>query len=821
MRVNNGKNLLKLAVAVILTGLVLASALFPPAGGVSYLMARTADDLAVSARSVITEPAPSITTITDRNGEPMAWMYEQRRVNVPSEKISEPMKQAIVAIEDRRFWEHSGVDWQGTARAAVTNFVSGSVAQGASTLEQQLIKNHTLLVNSKTEAERRAATATDYGRKLREIRIAQDLEGSMSKDEVLTKYLNVVPFGNGSFGVEVAAQTYFGVPAAELKVEQAALLAGLVQQTTGLDPYTNPEGATARRNEVLSAMESTGAITPEQAKAAKDAPLGVLEEPQSLPQGCISAGDRGFFCDYTVSYLNEHGIDREELARGGYTIRTTLDPKVQENTQRALREQADPQAEGVAEVMNVVEPGKDTRRVLAMASSRVYGLDANAKQTVQPQTYTPVGNGAGSVFKIFAATAAVERGMGIDSSLWVPRRYEAWGLGSGGAAGCPEGMYCVENVGNFPSSMTLRESLARSPNTPFIQMSEQVGVDGVMDMAVRLGMRSYTEEGSFDGESSVQEYVSENTLGSFVLGPTPVDALELSNVGATLASGGRWCEPSPIDSITDSNGEPVELEVPPCEDAVDPGVAGAIANAMSEDTTFGTAKDAAAKFNWDGKVSAKTGTTESHQSAAFLGFTNGLAAAVYTYNDSPTVTQLCTTPLRQCWEGDLFGGREPARTWFSAMRPIVDEYGGMNIPELNDDFLQGTSISRLPNVVGMQEPEARRKLEEAGFKVESQRASQTGEPRGIVTSTQVPGLLLKGGTVTIYVSDGSAKPAPPRTTTRRPTSTWTVPSPSEMPSLEELIPDLPTPPTTGGGGGGGGGGTGGGIDIPGIGRIPF
>ena len=785
--VNKGRNLMKLAVAVVLTGLLLASALFPALGGSGYLMARTADNLAVSSRSVVSGEAPTITTITDVHGTPMAWLYEQRRTNVESDLISDEMKDAIVAIEDRRFWEHSGVDWQGTIRAALANFTSGSVQQGASTIEQQLIKNHALLVEAETEAERRAATATDYGRKLREIRIAQDLEDNLSKDEVLTRYLNLVPFGNGSFGVEDAARTYFGITAAELSVPQAALLAGLVQQTSGLNPYTNPDGALYRRNDVLNAMADTGSISRAQADDAIATDLGVLPEPNRLPQGCIAAGDSGFFCDYVIEYLAEHGLDRAALSRGGYTVRTTLDPAVQASIQNSVRTHASPTAQGVAEVMNIIEPGTDSRRVLAMASSRVYGLDADAMQTVQPQPHSPVGNGAGSVFKIFAATAAVEQGMGIDTELAVPRRYEATGLGTGGAAGCPANMYCVENVGTFPQTMTLRESLARSPNTPFIAMSEQVGVDGVMDMAVRLGMRSYLEPGSFDGESSVADYVSDNTLGSFALGPTPVDALELTNVGATLASDGRWCEPNPIEELTDRDGNPVQLEEPACEQAVDPGVAHAMAHALSSDIDGGTAEAAAETVNWDGPVAAKTGTTESNQSAAFLGFTSGLAGAVYVYNDSPTTTELCTSPLRQCWSGDLYGGREPALTWFGAVSPIIDDFGGKVLPDMDPAFHEGTARARMPDVVGMQEAEAREVLEEAGYGVQSTTVGQTGMPRGTVSGVRTPGVLLQGGTVTLEISDGT-RPAP-------------APAPAPAPRP------------------GGGGGVPNYIDIPGFGRI--
>ncbi len=794
-----GSSLLKLGVATVLLALIVASALFPVVGGSAYLAARTAEEIATSSRSVITKPAPEVTTITDRNDHPIAWLYDQRRINVPSERIAPAMKDALVSVEDRRFFEHGGIDWRGTARAAVKNFTSGSVQEGASTLEQQLVKNHTLLVDAENEAERRAATATDYGRKIREIRIAREMEDELSKDEVLTKYLNLVPFGNGAFGVEVAANTYFGISAAELSVPQAALLAGLVQQTTGLDPYRNPEGARARRDDVLTAMASTGRITEQEAAEAKSQELGVLPEPQRLPRGCITAGDLGFFCDYVISYLNDHGISQHQLERGGYHIKTTLDPKVQGSVQESLRAQAEPTTPGAAEVMTLLEAGDNSRRVLAMASSRFYGLDGEQGQTVQPQPFTPVGNGAGSIFKIFAAAAAVEQGLGIDARFEVPRRYEASGLGTGGADNCPPGLYCVENVGAYPPSMTLRQALATSPNTPFIRMSELVSVESVVDMAVRLGMRSYTHPGSFDGESSVREYVAEHKLGSFVLGPTAINNVELSNVAATLASNGRWCEPSPIDTITDPSGRAVELDVPECEQVLEPEAAHALANALSDDTIDGTAKQAAEEMSWQGPIAAKTGTTESHRSAAFLAFSGPLAGAVYAYNDSPTISELCSAPLRQCGSGDLFGGHEPARTWLGAVGPIIDDFGGPQLPPLDPDFVLGTSITRMPTVVGLQSPEARDLLEEAGYKVETRTVSRTGAARGIVVSINHADLLLKGGTVTLNVADGSRQPAPPPRTSYAPqlppSSPRGVPAPTPSqprgPSINDLLDLLP------------------------------
>ncbi|MGV0801774.1 transglycosylase domain-containing protein, partial [Mycolicibacterium elephantis] len=166
--------------------------------------------------------------------------------------------------------------------------------------------------------ERRAAVETTPARKLREIRMALTLDKTFTKPEILTRYLNLVSFGNGAFGVQDAAQTYFGIDASELNWEQAALLAGLVQSTSSLNPYTNPDGALARRNVVLDTMIEN---LPEEAaalRAAKEKPLGILPQPKELPRGCIAAGDRAFFCDYALEYLARAGISKEQVAKGGY-----------------------------------------------------------------------------------------------------------------------------------------------------------------------------------------------------------------------------------------------------------------------------------------------------------------------------------------------------------------------------------------------------------------------------------------------------------------------------------------------------------------------
>jgi len=171
------------------------------------------------------------------------------------------MKLAIVSIEDKRFYEHSGVDWRGTFRALLTNSSSGSTQQGASTLDQQYVKNYQLLVVAQNDAERQAATDPTYARKLKEIRIALTLDKQLGKQEILTRYLNLVPFGSGAYGIQSAAKTYFGIDAKDLNVPQSAMLAGMVQSSS-VTPYTNPEAVLARRNLVLTPCRPTACSTP-------------------------------------------------------------------------------------------------------------------------------------------------------------------------------------------------------------------------------------------------------------------------------------------------------------------------------------------------------------------------------------------------------------------------------------------------------------------------------------------------------------------------------------------------------------------------------
>ena len=781
------------ALCCLLAGLLMAGLLFPVAGGIGLVAIRISDSVDEDTTHILQGEIPIVSTMVDAAGTPIAWLYTQRRWIVPTHRIADTMKLAIVSIEDRRFAEHNGVDVQGTLTGLFGYLQASEDTRGGSTIEQQYVKNYNLLVKAQTDAERRAAIATTPARKMREMRMAVALDRILAKPDILTRYLNLVPFGNGAYGIQHAARTYFGINAADLNWQQAALLAGMVQSTSALDPYTNPEGALARRNLVLDTMIQNVPDRAAELEAAKATPLGVLPQPDGLPQGCIAALDRAFFCEYALQYLARAGISKDDVMRNGYLIRTTLDPRVQDSVKKAVDNVASPTADGVASVMSVIRPGRDAHRVMAMASNRTYGLNLAAGQTVQPQPYSLAGDGAGSIFKIFTTAAALDMGLGINAQLDVPPVYRGKGLGSSNTPGCPPETWCVKNAGDYRSPMNVTDALAQSPNTAFANLIAQVGVPRAVDMAVRLGLRSYAEPGTaraYDPKSneSLADYLKRQNLGSFTLGPIEINALELSNVAATLASGGMWCPPSPIDKIIDRTGHEVALQTPACEQAVPVGLANTLANALSKDSISGTAAAAAGSAGWGLPMSGKTGTTESHRSSGFLGFTNQYAAANYVFDDSPTPSGLCSYPLRKCSYGNLFGGKEPAQTWFQAMKPIANDFGPVSLPPTDPRYVNGGPGGEVPSVVGLKLDAARKRIQDAGFRVADQPTPVNSySAKGAVVGTTPKGKTIPGSIITINTSNGIA-PAPVYVP---PVSTW---QPSNPAPAAPPAPELPPPP---------------------------
>jgi membrane peptidoglycan carboxypeptidase len=779
VRFTNG--LFKLLSLCLLAGVLLAGMLFPVVGALGVASNRASDTIDSAQADMVEVPPALITSITDSGGKQIATLYDQYRVPVAADQISPTMKAALIAIEDRRFYEHHGVDWKGTFRAALST--SGGNQQGGSTLTQQYVKNYLInVVYRGNKADQRKAQEPTIARKLREARIALQLEQKMSKEEILAGYLNVVEFSNEIYGIGAAAATYFGTTPDKLTVPQAALLAGMVNNPSTYNPWKQGPKALERRNLVIEQMVQVGRLSAADGEAARKEPLGVLPEVSKPPKNCNGAGpEAGFFCQYVVTYLEKLGFTEDQLITGGYTIKTSLDLNATSLAKAAAMKETPKDINGIANTMAIVKPGKDRHEVVALVSNRDYGPNAAAGQTQFPQPYGIENKfGAGSIYKIFTAAAALEKGMGIYNVIDTPNTYVSHLFDGGNEKSCPRTekpddgnnrWYCLKNAGDYQPQMTLQDGLALSPNTGFVKLEEMLGsTDPVVDMASRLGMRE-TMASNMDGktpkpgeETQAQHFKSRpGNPGkpTFTLGPSPTSTLELANVAATLMSGGTWCPPTPIVSITDRNGQPVDLKgkEQPCDQAVDEPLANTLVTGMSKDDTMGTSHAAAASAGWTRPMLGKTGTTQDYKSAGFVGAIPQYAAAVLTFNDGPKPRPISvnTHPPSLQNTGNIYGGTVPARTWFATMKPLLGDSPTIGLPPTDPRYTDGGTETKVPNVVGMTQQDATNKLQSAGYRVNPVQRDD-GARKGTVVSQNPRGTRLPGDTITIYVSTGVVPP---------------------------------------------------------------
>ncbi len=752
----SGNALIRLLGLCLLAGLLVAGMMFPAVGGIGLASNQASETVNSVSSSLVQSQVPMVTTITDKDGVPIAYVFDQNRFNTPPKAIADTMKAAIIAIEDRRFFEHNGVDWRGTARALMTNLSSSGSAlegQGASTLTMQYIKNYMLYAVAQNDAERAAAVESTPARKLREVRVALQLEKQLSKDEILARYLNIVFFGHNAYGVASAARTYFNTTPDKLTIPQAALLAGMVRSTSEYDPVEHPAEALARRNVVIDEMANVGSITTAQADAAKAEPLGIQRPLTGLTNGCVGAGPAdGFYCQYTLDYLATVGFPESKLRRGGYLIRTNLDRRASDIAKRAVVAEVPTQTVGIANAMAIVEPGRERHAVRALVANRDYGLDADSGQTSYALPSLVQGFGAGSIYKIFTSAALLERGMGILNPVPVMDAYTSRVFRDNG------GPYTVTNAGKYRNgSVTLQTALAISPNTTFVALEDRIGkIDPVVDMAYRLGMRQSLNFKDAQGRT-IADAVKKEKRGSYTLGAEPTSPLDLANVGATLMSGGKWCPPTPIDAILDRNGRPVPVAEAPCEQAVPEGLANSLAVGLSkDDQPGGTSYAAAQAAHWNRPLLGKTGTTQNNRSAGFLGATPQYSGAVLVWPDGSHPAPICdTTPPRLCSNGDIFGGKVPARTWFDAMMPLHEGLPILPLPPTEPRYMTGAGPN-VPNVIGQGENTAQLILERSGFRVKRV-VSASDQPAGLVAA-ESPMTAQPGDEITITVSDGNGRP---------------------------------------------------------------
>jgi membrane peptidoglycan carboxypeptidase len=634
--------------------------------------------------------------VTDRDGTPIATLYAQYRLPVTPAGIAMTMKAAIIGIEDRRFYTEGGVDVQGMLRAAVNDSAGGSL-QGASTISQQFVKNYLVNVVDRNNPSAQQQDREDsLARKLREAKMAVQLNETMSKDDILANYLNVVEFSGTVYGVGAAAKAYFGTTADKLTVPQAALLAGMVNNPSVYNPYTHPGKALQRRNLVIDAMVSNRSIPASYAATAKAAPLGLLPDGPVTPSGtCMGAApDAGFFCAYAESYLVHAGFTADRLATGGYTIKTTLDPRVSQVAKDAVDANVPTTQDGVANTFAVVQPGPTGHQVLAMVANRNYGTDP-ARGETSTNIVADASNefGAGSSFKIFTSAAALVTGKaGLETPLPNPDS-QCFPVPDAHSS-----CYTVHNDGHYADPITLADGLATSPNVAFVGLESQVGLPAVLDMAFKLGLRNTlatNDAGRTPDPASGNPQYSEpqsqyfRNLLSFTLGNSPVSPLEMANVSATLMSGGVWCPPNPVLSVTDRDGNAVPVPQQACEQVIPTGVANTLEAGLSRDTTDGTSAQAAHAADWTRPDIGKTGTTQQSESVAFVGGVDDYAVSSMVFADGPHPREICPgTPvhLGDCGHG-AFGGTVAAPPYFHAMSRLLAGVPDQPIPGPDPAYL--------------------------------------------------------------------------------------------------------------------------------------
>jgi membrane peptidoglycan carboxypeptidase len=750
----------------VLGGVLLAGMLLPAALSAGVLSDQAADAADADLADLSEARLPSASVVTDSTGNPIAYLYQQNRTVLKPEQISQAMKAAAVAIEDRRFFDHHGVDWSGTLRAVVANSSSGQVVQGASTITQQYVKDYELYVTARTETDRLQATEQTVARKLRDIRAALRLEKRLSKKQILASYLNIVFLGNNTYGVAEGAHTYFNTTADKLTIPQAALLAGMVNSTAAYDPVAHPRAALGRRNLVITAMRDQGMINQAQADQAIASPLGLTTPLQPRPNGCIGAGADGYFCQYLIAYLTQAGFTPTQLDTGGYTIHTTLDPKAMDAVKAAIDAVVPPAQPHVADAMAVVAPGQDTHRVLALAANRTFGLRTDQLQTSYGLPYEPVNLGAGSIYKIFTTAVAMENGLGINTVIPVPASGYASPIYRDGAGRSIP----VHNDGHYPGALTLQDALAESPNTAFVKLEEFTGITPVVDMAVRMGMHSLATTPFIDPASgkrthhSIAEVTKAEKLASFTLGDSPTSILELANVGATLDSAGTWCPPNPVDSITNSSGAAVTVQALPCQQVLDPALANTLLTGLSKDAVDGTAAASAKAANWTRPIASKTGTTEQYESAGFFGVVPQVAGAVIVFDNSSSPKPLCDSgaaaPPVACAGGNIYGGKAPARTFFQAMNVYLAGQPALPLPPTDPRYTRGGHPTTVPNLIGQALPDAQAVLDQGGWPTHTQQVDNRA-PENTVIGQSPLGTVMPGQTVTLFVSSGQVPPPPP------------------------------------------------------------
>ena len=782
----NFANIISLLVAFLTTSVVvglLDAGLVMPAVGATGAAARQGVHAFDSLPGDFTQtPLSQQSRILADDGTLISTPYEENRVIVPLAQIAPVMRQAQIAIEDNRFFEHGGIDPLGVGRAFISNLGGGST-QGASTLTQQYVKitlqENAISNNDKLGA--RAATARSYTRKLQELKYAITLEKNLTKNQILEGYLNLVYYGGQAYGVEAAARHFFGVSAAQIDLPQAATLAGLVQAPSLTDPIKEPAKALARRNVVLDRMHTLNLIADKAWRAARATKMVT----HSLPaQNSCALSPYPYFCTYVTAWLEELpslGKTTQErkrtISRGGLTIQTTLNPKMEAEARQALIEKVPVgNSEKIGAAAAVVEPG--TGHVLAIAQNTIFSNTISVGKTavnwaVDQKYGNSIGFAFGSTAKMFAVAQALKSGMPIDSSVVVrpaDASHAAVFTQADFHDGCTMGdkPWNVHNdEGSATGQISLTVAAAKSVNTAFAGLVAKLGACSVRTLMGQMGLHQSSGQ-------PIQIFPSSVTLGSDSTSP-----LTLASAYATVASGGTYCIPSPVIAITTSDHKRIALPKNQCTKVLDPDVANGVTKILKNVLLPGGTASNIGGLAGGRPAAGKTGTAgnaSGHTNETwFVGYTPQLSTAVWvgTPNDKGNAQNLVDLQLGGTfYPNEVFGATIAAPIW----KQIMDQTSaGMPVRDFAEPAgtVQFGDLVSIPRVYGMSVGDAIAALTAAGFQPVVGVAVSSGIQAGLVVGTQPSSQAIRGSTVVIYTSTGVAAAPPSLQPTPTPTPTPT------------------------------------------------
>ncbi len=839
-----GKRLYSLLVflgVAVLGGLLTAGFVVPAVS----MVATTGRDAALSLDALPTEletpPQSERSRVEMANGDLLTYFYNENRVYEPLDKIAPIMREAQVAIEDHRFYEHGAIDLQGTLRALVST--SQGVTQGGSSITQQYVR---LVLIETAEANndpvaRAAATENTLARKIRELRFAIALEKKLSKDEILERYLNISYYGDGAYGVEAAARHYFGVSAAKLNLAQSAMLAGLVRNPVTTNPVKYPQVAIERRNNVIDRMVELGKVTKAEGEAAK---AEAFDKEKVTPNKLDCGNARyPFICDYAKRVLltqaNSLGSTQEErenrLYRGGLTIQLTVDPKIQKQSEKTIANFVDAK-DPVVSVITMIEPS--TGKIVSMAQSRPKMGDNKdgTKDKWRGETYYNYaashamggadGFQGGSTFKAFVAAAALEAGMGAYGKYNAKRVMEF----EGPYKSC-DGEFTLDKkwkVTNASPSgvMDMFAGVRGSVNTYFAQLIQAVGVCAAVEMADKLGL----EVGK--PSETYPDVMSYHTIPSFTLGSIETPPLSLVEAFATFANRGVHCEPVIVSSIKTREGAELDVPSADCKRVLSKDVADGINKIFQGPMTGGTAR--LAKIPGV-QMAGKTGTVPDNRAVWTVGYTPNLAAAaVLSYDNDPRFVDFWKARNGRYLNGAYLKhskqyvyGRSGSEAGGRLLRPAMsyaienlDGYKSERFKEPPSSILKGEWVS-VPSCIGMGVGTCKERLRKAGFTYFTDEVA-SDEAKGTIVGTSPSGKAPKLSAIAIEISKGPKKGSEGwcrlEGNELLPECVQYLPPPT-CGEGEVLVPNPPpgqcVPAEQGGGGGGGrgrGGGRGGGND---------